>query len=350
MIFVPPTGAVYQPEKVNPAFDWTIQRPAVKFAANGGRVYENGLKTSSTTVNYTWGQKYGSFPKAERTGYTFEGWYTSSTGSTRITEDMICEAADTLYAHWKGIPQKVSFDINTGYFNMGEITGGVRGKFNGRALNRPVCVQGMIGRCRHDRVFSMGEITGGRVAGGTADASRGPSGVQITAVYGQEYGTLPTVVYDGYTLDGWYTAPIGGEKITASTKAKLLAPQTLYAHWSAASYTVTLDGNGGTSVVVSADGTSKTVSSRTQKAMYGGTYAGDDGMFPSFTRTGYDFAGFYTEAEGGTQITIGTEFTANKLFAPSGGSPVRVKADRIFLRRPARVQPVVGGFLNLAVL
>ncbi|MDE7300274.1 MAG: InlB B-repeat-containing protein, partial [Lachnospiraceae bacterium] len=234
---------------------WAILHPTIKFMANGGRVYENGLKTTSTELSYTWGQKYGSFPKAERTGYTFTGWYTSSTGSTRITEDMICEADDTLYAHWQGISQQVRFDANGGYLSG--------------------------------------------------------NGTAITVVYGETYGTLPTPVREGYSFDGWYTKPMGGEKITASSVAELLAEQTLYAHWSIASYTVTLDGNGGTSVVVSADGTSKTVSTRTQKVIYGGTYAGDNGMFPGFSRTGYDFTGFFTEIEGGEQITVGTEFTAN---------------------------------------
>ena len=249
---------------------WAILHPVIKFMANGGKVYENGLKTAGTELSYTWGQKYGSFPKAERTGYTFTGWYTSSTGSTRITEDMICEADDTLYAHWQGISQQVRFDANGGYLSGND----------GSSAN-------------------------------AAETDGSGSGTAITVVYGEAYGTLPAPVREGFSFDGWYTKPMGGEKITASSKAELLAEQTLYAHWSIASYTVTLDGNGGTSVIVSADGTSKTVSTRTQKVMYGGTYAGDDGIFPGFSRTGYDFAGFFTEIEGGEQITVGTEFTAN---------------------------------------
>lgn len=54
---------------------------------------------------------------------------------------------------------------------------------------------------------------------------------QITVTGGGTYSNLTTPSKDGYTFDGWYTAEVGGTKITTSTKVNLTGDQTLYAHW-----------------------------------------------------------------------------------------------------------------------
>ena len=85
-------------------------------------------------------------------------------------------------------------------------------------------------------------------------------------------GTLPTPTRTGYTLNGWYTAKSGGSKISASTTVS--ANTTYYAQWTINQYTVTFDANGGTG------GTS-------QKMAYSATITP-----PSVTRTGFTFAGW----------------------------------------------------------
>lgn len=67
----------------------------VFFDANGGRV-----ETSQKSVKM--GEKYGSLPAPARNGYTFDGWYTSASGGSRITSSTeVSQTADhTLYAHW----------------------------------------------------------------------------------------------------------------------------------------------------------------------------------------------------------------------------------------------------------
>ncbi|MBO5349738.1 MAG: InlB B-repeat-containing protein [Clostridia bacterium] len=55
-------------------------------------------------------------------------------------------------------------------------------------------------------------------------------------------GTLPTTpTRTGYTFQGWYTAPVGGTKITTSTE--FTANTTYYAHWTTNNYTITYDYN-----------------------------------------------------------------------------------------------------------
>lgn len=68
----------------------------VYFDANGGEV-----QPFSTTVAND--GTYGSLPTPTRSGYTFEGWYTSRNDGQLITSGTTVNLADdqTLYAHWK---------------------------------------------------------------------------------------------------------------------------------------------------------------------------------------------------------------------------------------------------------
>ena len=60
---------------------------------------------TSSTVTYlsTYGAGTGGFPRPTRTGYTFDGWYTSTNGAgTHILSDTVVTitGAQTLYAKW----------------------------------------------------------------------------------------------------------------------------------------------------------------------------------------------------------------------------------------------------------
>lgn len=52
-----------------------------------------------------------------------------------------------------------------------------------------------------------------------------------TVVVSGAYGTLPTPIRKGFVFDGWYTAAIGGTKVTSSTNVTNTSNHTLYAHW-----------------------------------------------------------------------------------------------------------------------
>ena len=105
--------------------------------------------------------------------------------------------------------------------------------------------------------------------------------------------TLPTPTRGGYTFDGWHTAAEGGTQITGSSYTPT-GNVTLYAHWTAKTFTVTFDGNGGT------------VSPGTKSVSYASAY----GELPTPTRSGYTFLGWYTASTGGTQVT--SETVANQ--------------------------------------
>ena len=162
---------------------WIAKTYSITFDANGGSV-----STASKTVTYD--STYGTLPTPTRTGYTFAGWYTSASGGTKITSDAKVTTTDsqTLYAHWSANTYTVSYNAN----------------------------------------------------GGSVSAT------SKTVTYGSTYGTLPTPTRTGYTFAGWYTLASGGTKVTSDTKVTITGAQTLYAHWSANTYTVSYDGNGGT--------------------------------------------------------------------------------------------------------
>ena len=103
--------------------------------------------------------------------------------------------------------------------------------------------------------------------------------------------TLPTPTRTGYTFAGWYdNDELTGNKVTQIAKGSY-GDKEYWAKWTANTYTITWDANGG-----SVDPTSSTY-----------TYDGATVTMPTPTRTGYTFDGWFTAASDGTQITeIGT--------------------------------------------
>lgn len=66
----------------------------VHFNANGG-----STPTASKVVTH--GGTYGDLPTPTRTGYVFDGWYTSASGGSRVTSStgVSITGDQTLYAH-----------------------------------------------------------------------------------------------------------------------------------------------------------------------------------------------------------------------------------------------------------
>lgn len=147
---------------------WTPAQYSVTFNANGGSV-----STTSKTVTY--GSTYGTLPTPTRTGYTFNGWYTSQSGGGKITASskVNITSDQTLYAQWTVNTYTVTFNAN----------------------------------------------------GGSVSTS------SKSVTYGSKYGTLPTPTRAYYTFDGWFTSSSGGNKITDTTSVSITSDQTLYAHW-----------------------------------------------------------------------------------------------------------------------
>lgn len=205
------------------------QQVTVTFDANGGALNGGHLGTETVTAGGT----LASLPTASRTGYDFAGWQTGDgvafTTSTPVSTDM------TVYAQWTPKQYEVTLDAQ-----------------------------------------------GGMVDGGAEAA--------MTATYDETLGTLPAPTREGYTFDGWFTAPQGGEQVTADTVYKTAGTSTYYAHWTlaaAATVTLTLNAGGGTFE-------SGAATAAVEVPTGGALSAGD---MPTPVREGYALAGWYLDAQ-----------------------------------------------------
>ena len=125
----------------------------------------------------------------------------------------------------------------------------------------------------------------------------------ITVTYDSTYGSqLPTSSPSryGYTFSGWYTAQTGGTKVTSSTTYQTASDSTLYAHWTAKTCTVTFNANYTGSTY-----------SQTKTETFGSNYT----LPTAPTRTGYTFAGWYTEQACTNEATTVASESNHTLYA-----------------------------------
>ena len=200
-----------------------------------------------------------------RTGYIFSGWNTEAdgTGTNYSVETVaVIEASSTLYAKWNPLSMTVTFDMQ-----------------EGSPAPNP-------------------------------DPEYDPTSKIV--FYNQEYGTLPVVGRSGYTFEGWYTDT--DSKIDSTTTVTALANHTLYAKYSANSYTVYFDSQGG---ATDPDEISVT---------FGQTY----GTLPTVEREGYNFLG-WNKASMGMMVlseTTVTEYCDHTLYAIWKGESYGVILDK----------------------
>lgn len=172
----------------------------------------------------------------------------------------IHDNAETLYAHWW---RSVNLDANKDHH--GKTNGYAKAYLNGSAF----------------------EIT---------DAVAGQTGYTLQGFYTAAVGGSKVLNPDGTVVSGNVTDYVTGGKWTNTSEATSL---TLYARW-AKEFTVTYDDN---------DATSGTAPAAQEDQPYGTTItvASNSG---SLVKTGYTFVGWNTEDDGtGTYYAVGSEFT-----------------------------------------
>ncbi len=145
---------------------WSQVKFLITFNATGGT-------SESAQKLVTYDKAYGVLPTAERTGYTFKGWYLDEACTKQITSDTIVSltANQSVYAKWELRRYVITFDA----------TGGV--------------------------------------------AERDSK--QVT--YGKAYGVLPSATKDGDEFIGWFTED--GTEITSASIVEIESDTTLYAKW-----------------------------------------------------------------------------------------------------------------------
>jgi uncharacterized repeat protein (TIGR02543 family) len=293
----------------------TIRSYTATFNGNGGGT------PSPSTITKTYGSELGTLPTCSRTGYTFLGWYTASSDGTKISSTTKITGTVTYYAQWSINSYTLTYNVNGG----NAVSPASKSIKYGSAYGTlPTPTRASTAQYSYTFAGWYTAATGGTQV--TANTTMGagnttiyahwtatirsytatfngngggtPSPSTITKTYGSELGTLPTCSRTGYTFLGWYTASSDGTKISSTTK--ITGTVTYYAQWSINSYTLTYNVNGGNAV-----------SPASKSIKYGSAY----GTLPTPTRAStaqysYTFAGWYTAATGGTQVTANTTMGA----------------------------------------
>ena len=77
-----------------------------------------------------------------------------------------------------------------------------------------------------------------------AETHASPPSKPVT--YDSTYGELATTARAGHTFNGWFTAATGGTLVTSASTVDITADQTLFAQWTASTYTLNyIAGTGG---------------------------------------------------------------------------------------------------------
>ncbi len=204
-----------------------------------------GSTPTPANKTVTYDGTYGDLATTTRTGYTFAGWFTTKTGTTQVTSatKVTNENDHILYAHWTA--NKYNVETVCSYGTLSFTSGVTSGKAStGSAVK-----------------FKVTPNTGHRV-----------DVVQYRMTSG---GTSTTLTADASGVYS-FTMPAGDVTITAS-----IVPKTCK---------VTFDYQGGEE------------STASKYVTYGTKYD----VLPTTTRRGYTFAGWFTKADGGTEVTADT--------------------------------------------
>ena len=229
-----------------------------------GNQYTYGAGNSEITAKYSSNDEI-KLPTAEKTGYTFAGWYSDETLETKVGnagDSYIPKSNTILYAKWNtntNTEYKVeyytekldgSYELNSEESYTGTTESSVTAEikeiagFEFDENNSSNIKQGNI---KADGSLVLKLYYTRKSYTITFNVNEGEELKQNTkqVKYEDNYGNLPEVTKEGYTFDGWYDSKIDGNKITTTTKVEKTENHTIYAHWKINSYTLTINPNGG---------------------------------------------------------------------------------------------------------
>jgi uncharacterized repeat protein (TIGR02543 family) len=207
--------------------------------ATGG----NGSATSS----YTTGGSAITLPTPTKTGYTFAGWFAESAFTTSVTGTQTSTADATIYAKWSAINYSLTYNANG--------------------------------------------ATSGAVPTDATNYNIGNSAVVV--------GNTGSLARTGYSFAGWTLLADGSGTLYQSGQTLTWgsASQTLYAKWTANTYTISYNTNGATGAQTNSSDRYTTGSTAVTLSTVG-----------TMAKTGYTFAGWSTSAAG--SVIVGTFTTS----------------------------------------
>ena len=302
---------------------WTSDKTLTKCITNNS----NLAQTNRHTIYAKWDETTITLPKYTATGYNHTGWCSDEACTKVVAQPnttYTISKDETLYAKWEIKEYKVTFNSNGGSGTMSEqiFTHGTSQKLSKNTFTR--------------NGYNFIEWTTN--ADGTGTAYSNQQEINITknmTLYAKwkakEYtvtfnanggsGTMSKQVFthgisqklskntftrNGYDFIGWTTNADGtGTSYTNEQSISITGNKILYAKWKAKEYTVTFNANGGSGSMsnqVFTYGISQKLSKNT------------------FTRNGYDFVGWTTNADG-----TGTSYTNEQSISITGNKTLYAK-------------------------
>lgn len=271
--------------------------------------------------------------EATRPGYDFKGWTLVRNGDVLTANDLVSLAKDTtVYAKWqpkkynvkfvmKGSAMPDTFDQSTGVYDADADTWTVKVDFDSVYGTLPVPIKtdakyhGWLAAAANweeidnEIILELPQYTDYKDDDGiTLTAvmepwiTFDPDGNKFTdndstdprKELQSEIDKLPEAKKDGYTFDGWTKKDKPDEILDIDDVKKLEEPTVLVPKFSA---NVTFNANGGVVTTNNAEtyvvGLSKITT------------------LPNASKSGYNFDGWFTEANGGTQVTLDALKSAN---------------------------------------
>ncbi len=224
---------------------------------NGNKVYEDKQSVKNLTAEdgkiidlyAKWADSSVELPTPTRTGYTFDGWYTSD--GTKVSQTFTPTAATKLTAHWSPITYTVSYNGNgatSGETASSTHTYDEAKKLTPNGFERKFTVTFNY----NDGVTAATAATATSAFNGWAKSASGAveyaDGASVTNLSSTDGDTVilyanwtdstvkfPTPTRTGYDFSGWYNE--AGQKVEETTV--ISENITLHAEWSIKSYTVT---------------------------------------------------------------------------------------------------------------
>ncbi len=256
-----------------------------------------------------------------KTGYTFDGWYTNSTGTGgtayAVGASYSTAANLNLFAKWIAASRTVTYALDSGASTA--TTTQLTGKVVGNTVTLPA--SSTMSKTGYS-FAGWSDGTNTFAGGSTWTVPASDSNFTLTALWNIQTltycydtnggGTAPaggTKTYGesvplaastglsktGYTFAGWND---GSTTSNAGTSVTITANKIFVAQWSAQSFSITYDGNTATS-----------------GSMTAGSYVAGGVPYAmaanGFTKTGYNFAGWHTTpaGTGGTDYAVGAGYS-----------------------------------------
>jgi uncharacterized repeat protein (TIGR02543 family) len=294
---------------------WTASTYAITYNYNGA-TGGNG----TTTSYFTTGGTAITLPTPTKTGYSLSGWYSDAGLTTQVSGPLSPTADVTLYAKWLGNVYLLTYSYNgatggnttatsqytsggtaitlptptkngytfAGWFAESAFTTSVTGA---QTLTADSTIYAKWTAINYSLTYNSNGATSGAVPTDATNYNIGNSAVVA--------GNTGSLARTGYSFAGWTLAADGSGTVYQSGQTLTWgsASQTLYAKWTANTYTISYNTNGATGAQTNSSDSYTTGSTAVTLSAVG-----------TMAKTGYTFAGWSTSAAG--SVIVGTFTTS----------------------------------------